>query len=77
MYRPTDTLYSQTGYDVVDGYFQSEVIVKKTVKMPPSTALGRISPEHKLYILIGDNQLQKAAGYYVTSCFRSAAKCCN
>ena len=40
----TDTVHTYTGYDVAN-YFQSEVILKKSSKIPPPTASGGISGE--------------------------------
>ena len=39
---PAVCVYKHTGYDITN-YFRSEVILKKTSKMPPPTASGEIS----------------------------------
>ena len=78
----TDLFYSHIGHDVIS-CFRAEVNAKQIVENTASDGLGwnfsrtvqaRITT---FYRLIGNNLPHKPAGYEITSCFRSAAKCNN
>ena len=73
-------IYNHTGYDFTS-YFRSEVILKKIRR---KSRLRRLRVEflekglienHEILQAYWDYWIHKPARHYVTSCFRSAAKC--